>query len=149
MEGEQLVEILRHSAANIPRFLVRSIDDSVSDMIGDRLRNDLSSDPAFAHFAGWLLRQTVAGGHHSLRLAEKDFVESGVEVSNDIVRMSLADAKQASDDESVVKFLDKYNVRGHIVTEAEKLSSVAPRRVRFSSKLFLLVANAHLNHVTG
>jgi len=55
MVGEELVDMLRHSAASIPRFLARSVRDSMTDSVADRLRKDLSDDPAFACFAEWLL----------------------------------------------------------------------------------------------
>lgn len=55
MQGEELVDVLQHSAASIPRFLVRGTRQGVTDMVADRLRRDLRDDPAFAHFAKWLL----------------------------------------------------------------------------------------------
>jgi len=69
-------------------------------------------------------------------------------VSDETVRESLIKGGNgAKETRTVSEFLDYYNERGHIVTETDATTNSSARLVRFSSKLFLLIANAHLNHV--
>lgn len=84
-------------------------------------------------------------GLRSWRLDEAEFEQSGVPVSDEMVRESLS--KDPTNTRTVSKFLDYYNERGHIVTGVDSTYSGSGRVVRFSSKLFLLIANVHVNDV--
>lgn len=68
---------------------------------------------------------------------------SGVTVHDKTVLKSL-EGRDTS--RNVSEFLDHYNERGHIVTETDATTNSPHRLVRFSSKLLLLIANAHLHH---
>ena len=59
LRGEELAEILVQSTGGVPRFLARSVDEIMSDTLGDRLTWDLDNNPTFARFIRWLMHQNL------------------------------------------------------------------------------------------
>lgn len=88
--------------------------------------------------------------HHSklLDMSEEAFRTCRVPLKDDQLRELLIVEGRSYTSDGVARFLEYYTARGHILTETgEQHEESVVRRVRFSSKLFYMIANAQLNCV--
>lgn len=96
------------------------------------------------------MRETVSKDPIVLDKSEADFVNVSVELPDETFREVMGDfGHEFRSGKQIGDFLHRYNRRGHIVTDTGNEAEEVPvRHVRFSSKLFLMVANAALNYVS-
>ena len=91
-QGEHLVEWMLHQTAGISRFLARSVDDSMNDMVSERLRIDIAN-PEFARLAKWLARETLESIPTGTVMdqSDADFARAGVHLRDETFREAMGE----------------------------------------------------------